>query len=46
MKLKISILLTVVFTISLTAFGQKETVKAKTGTKITETKTMTETKSC
>lgn len=44
MKLKISILLTVVFTISLTAFGQKETVKAKTGTKITETKTMTETK--
>jgi hypothetical protein len=33
MKLKISILLTVVFSISLTAFGQTETVKPKTETK-------------
>ena len=40
MKLKISILLTVVFSISLTAFGQTEIVKPKT-----ETKTMAETKS-
>lgn len=40
MKLKISILLTVLFSISLTAFGQKETVKPKTETKTTpETKT-------
>jgi hypothetical protein len=41
MKLKISILMTVMFSISLTAFGQKETVKSKGGTKTTaETKTV------
>jgi hypothetical protein len=45
MKLKISILLTVVFSVSLTAFGQKETVKPNaatkrtTGTKTADTKT-------
>jgi hypothetical protein len=35
MKFKISTLLTIVFAISLTAFGQNETVKPKTGTKTT-----------
>lgn len=35
MKLKISILLSVVFSISLTALGQTETSKPKTGTKTT-----------
>ena len=44
MKLKISILLTILFSISLTTFGQKETVKPKTETKTTETKTSPETK--
>ncbi len=44
MKLKISILLTILFSISMTAFGQKETVKPKTETKPIETKTTTETK--
>jgi hypothetical protein len=39
MKLKISILLTVIFSISLTAFGQNETVKPKTETKTTDAKT-------
>ncbi len=44
MKLKISVLLTIVFSVSLTAFGQKETVKPKTAIKTTGTKTTAETK--
>jgi len=43
MKVKISILLTILFSISTTGFGQKEAVKPKIKTKTTETKT-TETK--
>ncbi len=39
MKLKVSILLTILFSISLNAFGQKETVKPKTATKTTDSKT-------
>lgn len=39
MKLKTSILLIFLFSISLNAFGQKETVKPTTETKTTETKT-------
>jgi hypothetical protein len=40
MKLKIPILLTILLSISLNAFGQKEAVKPKTETKTTETKTV------
>lgn len=39
MKLKISVLLAILFSISLNAFGQKETVKAKTETKTADSKT-------
>ncbi len=44
MKLKTSILLTILLSISTTVFGQKETVKPKTETKATKTKTTTVTK--
>jgi len=44
MKLKISILLTILFSISTTAFGQKKAVKPKTQTKITKTEATTATK--
>lgn len=42
MKLKISILLTVLFSITLSVFGQKDTGKAANGTKTSETKTADE----
>ncbi len=40
MKFKISILLTVLFSISLTVFGQNETVKTKNESKTTDSKTV------